>query len=116
MTTKDKENYKVFIPSAGLGTRLGNLSKNLNKALVSIDNRPVISHVIEKFPKSVEIVIALGHKGDLVRNYLEIAHQDRLLTFVEKKNCNVLLCFAPTIQWFWKKYQSQTLTGWGILK
>lgn len=86
MTTKDKENYKVFIPSAGLGTRLGNLSKNLNKALVSIDNRPVISHVIEKFPKSVEIVIALGHKGDLVRNYLEIAHQDRLLTFVEIDN------------------------------
>ena len=56
--------YKVLIPSAGLGTRLGDFSKNLNKALVALDNKPVISHVIEKFPKHVEIVVALGAKAD----------------------------------------------------
>ena len=50
--------YKALIVSAGLGTRLGQFSKNLNKGLVSVDNKPVISHVIEKFPKHVEIVIA----------------------------------------------------------
>jgi len=43
--------YKVLIPSAGLGTRLGDLGKNINKALVSVAHKPVISHVIEKFPK-----------------------------------------------------------------
>ena len=76
-------NYKVLIPSAGLGTRLGNLSKNINKALVSVNNKPVISHVIEKFPKDVEIVVALGHKGALVRDYLEIGHDDRTIQFVD---------------------------------
>lgn len=78
--------YKVLIPSAGLGTRLGEFSKNLNKALVSIDNKPVISHVIEKFPKHIEIVIALGHKADVLKDYLEMAHSDRKLTFVPIQN------------------------------
>ena len=78
--------YKVFIPSAGLGTRLGDFSKNLNKALVSVDNKPVISHVIEKFPKNIEIVIALGHKGALIKDYINLAHPDRRFTFVEVDN------------------------------
>jgi len=76
-------NYKVFIPSAGLGTRLGDFSKNLNKALVQVNNKPVISHVIEKFDASIEIVIALGHKGKILKDYLTMAHPDRRITFVE---------------------------------
>jgi len=78
--------YKVLIPSAGLGLRLGGISKNLNKALVPIDNKPSISHVIEKFDKDVEIVIALGHKGETLRDYIEIAHEDRNITFVYIEN------------------------------
>ena len=75
--------YRVLLPTAGLGTRLGNLSKNVNKALVAVDNKPVISHVIEKFPKDVEIVVALGYKGNLVRDYLQMAHHDRTIIFVD---------------------------------
>ena len=75
--------YKVLIPSAGLGTRLFHLSQNLNKALISVNHKPVISHVIEKFPLSVGIVIALGYKGALVRDYVELAHPDRDIHFVE---------------------------------
>ena len=75
--------YKVLIPSAGLGTRLGDIGKNINKALVSVANKPVISHVIEKFPKDVEIVVAIGHKGQLLKDYLEVAHPDRKITCVE---------------------------------
>ncbi len=80
------EEYKVLIPSAGLGTRLGEFSKNLNKALVALDNKPVISHVIEKFPKSVEIVVALGHKKKELRDYLELAYPDRKITCVDIEN------------------------------
>ncbi len=65
--------YKVFIPSAGLGSRLGKSYSNLNKALVSINNKPVISHLIEKFDSKIELVIALGYKGKLLKEYLEIA-------------------------------------------
>jgi len=75
--------YKVLIPSAGLGTRLGDLGKNFNKALIAVANKPVISHVIEKFSKEIEIVIAVGHKGDLLKDYLSIAHFDRKIVYVE---------------------------------
>ena len=79
--------YKVLIPSAGLGTRLGDLGKNFNKALVAVANKPVISHVIEKFSKEIEIVIAVGHKGDLLKDYLSIAHFDRKIVYVEVGIC-----------------------------
>ena len=78
--------YKVFIPSAGLGSRLGKSYSNLNKALVSINNKPVISHLIEKFDSKIELVIALGYKGKLLKEYLEIAHPERLIQFVEIDN------------------------------
>ncbi len=75
--------YRVVIPCAGIGSRLKGLSKHINKALVTVDNKPIISHIVEKFPESIEIVIALGYKGNTVRDYLEIAHPERKFIFVE---------------------------------
>lgn len=74
--------YKILILSAGLGSRLGKSYKNLNKALVSINNKPVISYLIEKFPFDIEIVVALGHKGDILRDYIEISHPKHKFKFV----------------------------------
>lgn len=75
--------YKVFIPSAGMGTRLGDLSKNINKALVPVGHKPGISHIIDKFPVNVEIVVALGHLGELIRQYLDQAYPERKITYVQ---------------------------------
>ena len=75
--------FRVCIPTAGTGSRLGNLTKFINKSLVSIANRPTLSHLIEQFPKDVEFVIALGHKGYLVREFLELAYPQRRFFFAE---------------------------------
>lgn len=75
--------YKVFIPSAGIGSRLENYSKHINKALVTIGHKPTICYIIEKFPKDVEIVIAVGYKGDYLKQFLSIAYQDRKITTVD---------------------------------
>ena len=64
--------YKVFIPSAGLGSRLGNYCENKNKSLISIGNKPSISYIIEKIPTDIEIVIAIGYKGELLKDLLEV--------------------------------------------
>ena len=45
--------YKVVIPSAGLGTRIGPYSKFLNKALVTIGDKPAICRVIDKFDHKI---------------------------------------------------------------
>ena len=42
-------NSKVCILAAGNGTRMGHYSKVINKALLPINKKAVISHIIEKF-------------------------------------------------------------------
>lgn len=74
--------YRVCIPTAGTGSRLGELTKYVNKSLVTVANQPVISHVIDQFPMEAEFVIALGYKGNLVREYLEIAYPTRTFLFI----------------------------------
>ena len=75
--------YRVVIPTAGIGSRLGNLTKYINKSLVSIANRPVLCHLIEQFPEDCEFVIALGYKGHLVREFVELAYPCRAFIFSE---------------------------------
>jgi hypothetical protein len=38
------------------------LTKNFNKALLPLRYKAAISHIIEKFPKNIEIVVAIGHE------------------------------------------------------
>lgn len=75
--------YKVVIPTAGLGSRLKNISKNINKALVSIAHKPSISYIIEKFPDDTKFIIPVGYKKESVKDFLTIAYPNRNFTFVE---------------------------------
>ncbi len=75
--------YRVCLPTAGTGSRLGGLTKFINKSLVSIANRPTLSHLIEQFPGDAEFVIALGHKGHLVREFLALAFPQRQFFFAD---------------------------------
>lgn len=75
--------YRVVIPTAGTGSRLGPLTKFVNKSLVAIANRPTLSHLVEKFPADAEFVIALGHQGHLVREFVELAYPERRFFFVD---------------------------------
>ena len=75
--------YWVCLLTAGTGSRLGGLTKFINKSLVSIANRPTLSHLIEQFPADTKFVIALGHKGHLVREYLALAYPQRQFFFAE---------------------------------
>ena len=75
--------YRVCIPTAGTGSRLGDLTNFINKSLVGIANRPTLSHLIEQFPADAEFVIVLGHKGHLVREFVELAYPERQFLFAE---------------------------------
>jgi choline kinase len=94
MIMAENKKYKVLIPTAGVGSRLGNHCDHVNKTLVPVANRPIISYIIEKFPKDVEIIIDLGHKGELVKEFLTLAYPDREFTFVwaNRKGLTADLC------------------------
>ena len=74
--------YRVIIPTAGIGSRLEKLTKYLNKSLVSVANKPILSHLIDHFPKTCDFVIALGYKGDLVKDFLKLSYPERIFHFV----------------------------------
>lgn len=74
---------RVCIPTAGTGSRLGEGTRYLNKSLVSVADRPILSHLIELFPGDTEFVIALGHKGHLVREFLGLAYPERHFVLVD---------------------------------
>lgn len=75
--------YTVFIPTAGTGSRLGGITRYLNKSLVSIENKPTIARIMDMFPRDTEYVIAVGYKGDIVKEYLELVCADRNITVVD---------------------------------
>jgi len=76
----------VLILAAGLGTRLESLTKEINKALLPINNRAIISHIIDKFPKDYEFVVAIGYKGELVKEYCKLVFPNHKFTFIEINN------------------------------
>ena len=75
--------FKVCILAAGVGSRMGALSQHVNKGVLPINFKAVISHILEKFDTNIEFVIAVGHKKDSIIDYLELAHPDRKVTLVE---------------------------------
>lgn len=72
----------VLILAAGKGTRLKHLTDTKNKALLPINNKAIISHIIEKFPASHEIIVAVGYQAASLIDYCNLAHPDRKFTFV----------------------------------
>ena len=76
----------VFILAAGLGSRLGNLTKSVNKAMLPINNKAIISYVIDKFSRDYNFVICLGYKGDCLKQYCKLAHPEHNFTFVHIDN------------------------------
>lgn len=76
-------NYRVYIPTAGKGTRLGWRTKHINKALLKVGDKAAISYSVDVFPKEVEFVIGLGFQGDLVRQYLNVSYPEHKFIFVE---------------------------------
>ena len=78
--------FKVLITTSGIGSRLGDFTKFMNKSLVPIGDKPAITRIIESYRPGTKFVVTLGHCGDLVRQYLKIAHPDISVEFVEIEN------------------------------
>lgn len=76
------EEYKVLITTSGLGSRLGNLTDYTNKSLVRVADKPAISYIIEAYPNGTEFIITLGHYGEHVRQFLNLAYPDVKFEFV----------------------------------
>lgn len=79
-------NKTVVIPAAGLGSRLGDFTKNYSKAMCTLGKKPIISYIIEKFDNTDEIVILLGYKGDLLKQVVTACYPHKNIRFVNVDN------------------------------
>ena len=59
----------IIVQAGGKGTRLGHLTRNKPKALVPVDNLPMLFHLFRKYPDSRYIVIG-DYKFDVLERYL----------------------------------------------
>ncbi len=63
---------KAMIFAAGLGTRLRPLTDSMPKALVPVNGRPLIAHVLEKLRAAGfgEVVVNVHHFPYMLSEYL----------------------------------------------
>ncbi len=62
---------KAIILAGGLGTRLSELTERIPKPMVEIGDRPILWHIMKSFHSYGfgEFVIALGYKGEIVKDF-----------------------------------------------
>lgn len=74
--------YKVLLPTSGTGSRLGDITRRINKALVPLNNKPAVEYVLASYAEDIPIVVTLGYLGEDVKTYLETNHPRRSFEFV----------------------------------
>ena len=73
----------VIIPTVGTGSRMGNYTKNLNKALLPYKEKPILAHIIDNFPKDTRFIIPVGYLANQIIDFCSIAYSDRNIEFVD---------------------------------
>lgn len=81
---------KVLIPTSGIGSRLGELTKYTNKALVRIGKKPALSHIIESYPENTDFVIMIGHYGQHIRDFISLAYPKLNVEYVVNEHTHGL--------------------------
>ncbi len=79
----EHKNPALCIVAAGKGSRIKHFSKHINKGLLPINNKAIISDIIDKTPNEYDIIIAVGYKSNLIKEYCGAAHPDRNIIFVD---------------------------------
>lgn len=77
------ENFDVIITCSGTGSRLLPITKHLNKSLVKLGDKAMLSHIIESYPGASRFIITVGHLKDQVIDYLKINHDNLNIVLVE---------------------------------
>lgn len=74
---------QIVIACAGLGTRMQEINTDIHKGLLPFENKPILWHLVFSLPIHCEIIILLGHKGDLIRDFLLLSFPEKRFQFIE---------------------------------
>jgi NDP-sugar pyrophosphorylase family protein len=82
----------AFIPAAGFGTRLGNLTQQRPKALAEINGKPLIKHVIDKLTGLgiTKFIVNVHHFAGMITNYLQNKEFADLEITISDESCRLM--------------------------
>lgn len=88
------ESIKVVILCGGAGTRLREETEFRPKPMVNIGTRPILWHIMKYYAqfKCREFVLALGYKGDMIKNYFchyELMNNDVTIELGQPENIHI---------------------------
>lgn len=78
---------QCVILAAGEGTRMRPLTLERPKPLIEVAGKPLIAHVVEALPHEIDsLVIMIGYRGDMIREYCGDVFQGRPVTYITQEN------------------------------
>ncbi len=73
---------QAVILSAGKGTRMG--KQDIPKPLSKVLGKTLLEYKLESLPPSIsEIIIIIGYRGELIREYIGSTYRDKPIRFIE---------------------------------
>jgi glucose-1-phosphate cytidylyltransferase len=106
---------KVVILAGGKGTRLQEETTLKPKPMVEIGGRPILWHIMKIYAAAgfEEFVLALGYKGELIKDYFLHYHEHRSSLTVQLHSGEVQLHDGPREDWTVHLLDTgeETLTG-----
>ena len=80
---------QCVILAAGKGTRLRPLTENCPKPLVAVAGKPLLDHIVEALPSSVdELIIVVGYLGHMIKEYCGPEFHGRKVTYIVQEEQN----------------------------
>lgn len=77
---------KAIILAAGLGTRMGEFTKDMPKPLLKVKNKTLIEHNLNALKDLVEeIIIVVGYKKEKIMEFLGMSYNGIKITYVVQK-------------------------------
>ena len=77
---------KAIILAAGLGTRMGELTKDMPKPLLKVKNKTLLEHNLNALKDLVdEIIIVVGYKKEKIMEFLGMNYNGIKITYVVQK-------------------------------
>jgi UDP-N-acetylglucosamine diphosphorylase / glucose-1-phosphate thymidylyltransferase / UDP-N-acetylgalactosamine diphosphorylase / glucosamine-1-phosphate N-acetyltransferase / galactosamine-1-phosphate N-acetyltransferase len=78
---------QCVILAAGKGTRMRPLTDERPKPLIEVAGKPILEHIVEALPDAVdELVLIIGYKGEMIRDYCGDNYLDRRVVYCEQEN------------------------------
>ena len=76
---------KVIILAGGFGTRLAEYTDTIPKPMVPIGDKPILHHIMQIYANHgyKDFYIALGYKGDVIREYFKTVDNKWKVNFVD---------------------------------